>query len=107
MSLEQAQEAHRMFFQAYPGVAVFHQKQRALKNYPTSFFIHSVESGFREIPLVCSHTVTGRKRVWGWHHGRTLATINQLYNSPAQGTGADLLKLVMAEVSLSFLKRSS
>jgi len=30
--------------------------------------------------------------------GRSLASINQLYNSPSQGTGADLLKAVMAEV---------
>lgn len=34
--------------------------------------------------------------------GRSLASINQLYNSPSQGTGADLLKVVMAEV-YSFL----
>jgi len=98
MSLEQAQSSHKMFFQAYPGVEAFHKKQRALKNCPKSFFFHSSEKGLYSSPLVCSQTVTGRKRVWGWNMGRSLASINQLYNSPSQGTGADLLKAVMAEV---------
>jgi len=98
MSLEQAQSSHKMFFQAYPGVVAFHKKQRALKNCPKSFFFHSSEKGLYSSPLVCSQTVTGRKRVWGWNMGRSLASINQLYNSPSQGTGADLLKVVMAEV---------
>ena len=98
MSLEQAQSSHKMFFQAYPGVEAFHKKQRALKNCPKSFFFHNFEKGLYSSPLVCSQTVTGRKRVWGWHMGRSLASINQLYNSPSQGTGADLLKVVMAEV---------
>jgi len=98
MSLEQAQSAHKMFFQAYPGVEAFHKKQRALKNCPKSFFFHNSEKGLYSSPLVCSQTVTGRKRVWGWNMGRSLASINQLYNSPSQGTGADLLKEVMAEV---------
>jgi DNA polymerase-1 len=98
MSQEQAQSAHKMFFQAYPGVEAFHKKQRALKNCPKSFFFHNSEKGLYSSPLVCSQTVTGRKRVWGWNAGRSLASINQLYNSPSQGTGADLLKVVMAEV---------
>ena len=98
MSLEQAQSSHKMFFQAYPGVEAFHKKQRALKNCPKSFFFHNSEKGLYSSPLVCSQTVTGRKRVWGWNTGRSLASINQLYNSPSQGTGADLLKVVMAEV---------
>lgn len=102
MSLEQAQSSHKMFFQAYPGVEAFHRKQRALKNYPRSFFFHNSEKGLYSSPLVCSQTVIGRKRVWGWNTGRSLASINQLYNSPSQGTGADLLKVVMAEV-YSFL----
>ncbi|NMC18520.1 MAG: hypothetical protein GYA38_09030 [Chloroflexi bacterium] len=101
MSLEQAQSSHKMFFQAYPGVEAFHKKQRALKNCPKSFFFHSSEKGLYSSPLVCSQTVTGRKRVWGWNAGRSLASINQLYNSPSQGTGADLLKAVMAEVHSS------
>ena len=98
MSLEEAQEAHRKFFQTYPGVEAWHMKQRGLKNFPKSFFFHKSEKGFHSFALVCSQTVTGRKRAWFWKDGRTLASINQLYNSPSQGTGADLLKAVMAEV---------
>ena len=75
-----------------------HKKQRALKNCPKSFFFHSSENGLYSSPLVCSQTVTGRKRVWGWKDGRTLARDTELYNSPSQGTGADLLKAVMSEV---------
>lgn len=101
MTLEQAQEAHKMFFQTYPGVEAFHQKQQALKGCPRSFFFHYAESGFQSLPLVCSQTVLRRKRVWGWLQGKTLASINQLYNTPSQGTGADLLKVVMAEVYAS------
>ena len=43
MSLEQAKEAHRMFFQTYPGVEAFHQKQRALKKLPKTHFLHNHE----------------------------------------------------------------
>ena len=98
MSLEQAQEAHRKFFQTYPGVAAFHQKQRALQGCPIPFFHHDFGKGVRPLSLVCSQTVKGRKRAWGWKTGRSLARDTELYNSPSQGTGADLLKAVMAEV---------
>ena len=99
MSLEEAEKVRNTFFSTYPGVAAFHQRQKASKSLPKSHFFHTVErGGFLSHPLVCSQTITGRKRIWGWKEGRSLARDTELYNSPSQGTGADLLKAVMAEV---------
>jgi DNA polymerase-1 len=103
MSLEEAQEAHRKFFQTYPGIAAFHEKQRILKKLPKSHYLHNHEKGFYSRQAVTTQTLPGRKRIWGQSEdGRTLASINQLYNSPSQGTGADLIKAIMGEVYSSF-----
>jgi DNA polymerase-1 len=98
MSLEEAEKMRSTFFSTYPGVASFHLWQKTSKRYPKNHFFHNAEKGFFSSPLVCSQTITGRKRVWGWKEGRSLARDTELYNSPSQGTGADLLKAVMAEV---------
>jgi DNA polymerase-1 len=99
MSLEEAKEAHRKFFQTYPGVAAFHEKQRTLKRLPKSHYLHNYEKGFYSRQAVTTQTLPGRKRIWGQREdGDSLASINQLYNSPSQGTGADLIKAIMGEV---------
>jgi DNA polymerase-1 len=99
MSLEEAKEAHRKFFQTYPEVAAFHEKQRTLKRLPKNHYLHNYEKGFYSRQAVTTQTISGRKRIWGQReYGYTLASINQLYNSPSQGTGADLLKAIMGEV---------
>jgi DNA polymerase-1 len=99
MSLEEAKEAHKKFFQTYPGIAAFHQKQRTLKRLPKTHFLHNHKQGFYSRQAVTTQTIPGRKRIWGQREdGTSLASINQLYNSPSQGTGADLLKAIMAEV---------
>ena len=99
MSLEDAKEAHRKFFQNYPGIEAFHQQQRALKKRPKTHFLHNHERGFYTCQWVQTKTLSGRKRIWGQREdGYTLASINQLYNSPSQGTGADLIKAIMGEV---------
>lgn len=101
MSLEEAEQIRDTFFKTYPGVEAFHKIQKASKRLPKSFFFHNAERGFYSSPLVYTQTIIGRRRVWGWHKGRTLARDTELYNSPSQGTGADLLKAVMAEVYAS------
>jgi DNA polymerase-1 len=99
ISPEEAKEAHRKFFQTYPGIEAFHQKQRTLKRLPKTHYLHNHEKGFYSREAVSTLTLPGRKRIWGQREdGRSLASINQLYNSPSQGTGADLIKLIMAEV---------
>ena len=99
MSLEEAKEAHKKFFQTYPGIAAFHEKQRTLKRLPKNHYHHNYEKGVYARQAVTTQTLPGRKRIWGQSEdGRTLASINQLYNSPSQGTGADLIKAIMGEV---------
>lgn len=104
MTEKEAEDIRNTFFKTYPGVDAFHQRQKARKHLPSTHFLHSKESGFKSLSLVCTYTKTGRKRVWGWKDGRTLARDTELYNSPSQGTGADLLKAVMAEVYSSIPK---
>jgi DNA polymerase I len=102
MSPEEAKEAHRKFFQTYPGIEAFHQKQRILKRLPKTHFLHNHERGFYSRQAVITQTIPGRKRIWGQREdGTSLASINQLYNSPSQGTGADLIKAIMSEVYVS------
>ena len=102
MSLEEAKEAHKKFFQTYPGIAAFHEKQRTLKRLPKNHYHHNYEKGVYARQAVTTQTLPGRKRIWGQSEdGRTLASINQLYNSPSQGTGADLIKAIMGEVYFS------
>jgi DNA polymerase-1 len=99
MSLEDAKKAHSTFFRTYAGVGSFHQKQKALKRSPKVYYHHNHKKGFYTSHWICTETLSGRKRIWGEREdGYSLATINQLYNSPSQGTGADILKAVMAEV---------
>lgn len=101
MSLEEAEKIRNTFFATYPGVAAFHQKQKDSKNLPKTHFLHFKERGFMGISLVCTRTIAGRRRAWFWKDGRSLARDTELFNSPSQGTGADLLKAVMAEVYFS------
>lgn len=98
ISLEEAEQIRNTFFATYPGVTAFHQKQKGSKNHPTNHYLHFIETGFKASPLVCTRTISGRKRAWFWKDGKSLARDTELYNSPSQGTGADLLKAVMAEV---------
>ena len=99
MSLEEAEKIRSTFFSTYPGVAAFHQRQKAAKNLPKTHFFHYTEwGGFKARSLVCTHTIAGRKRVWAWKDGRSLARDTELFNSPSQGTGADLIKAIMGEI---------
>jgi DNA polymerase I-like protein with 3'-5' exonuclease and polymerase domains len=104
MSLEEAEKIRNTFFATYPGVAAFHQLQKNSKNLPKTHFFHFKETGFKASSLVCTRTITGRRRAWFWKAGRSLARDTELFNSPSQGTGADLLKAVMAEVYSSLPK---
>lgn len=100
MTLDEATEALKTFFRSYPGVERWHKGQRELLKGRLDHWCHSCDQGFFLKRLVATRTVLGRRRVWGsgpYGHS-SLATVNQLYNSPSQGTGADLLKLSMAAV---------
>jgi len=98
MSQEEAEQIRNAFFATYPGVQAFHRTQKALKQHPQTYIFHNAEQGFYSTPMVCIQTISGRKRIWDWVNGQNLARDTMLYNSPSQGTGADLIKAVMAEV---------
>jgi DNA polymerase-1 len=100
MTVDEATEALKTFFRSYPGIERWHRGQRDLLKGRLDYWCHSCDQGFFLKRLVTTRTVLGRRRVWGSAPGgyKSLATVNQLYNSPSQGTGADLLKLSMAAV---------
>lgn len=72
MSLEQAEEFRRRFFGSYRGIAAWHRAQREL----------------REV-----RTRSGRLRRFEGD-----PPVTELYNTPVQGTGADILKRAMARL---------
>lgn len=76
MSLEEAQRQRERFFQAYPGVAGWHERAR-----------RDGEAAGQ------TRTVAGRVRRFG---GRARA--GDFYNAPVQGTGADIFKAGLARV---------
>lgn len=78
LSLEEATALRDAFFRAYPGVAAWHKKQKAFA---------------QANRFVC--TVAGRKRKW--LEGQVFP-ITQAFNTPDQGSGADILKTAMAYV---------
>jgi DNA polymerase I len=98
MSIEEAKQIRRIFFSAYPGVANWHRVQRKSKFVLKAHYLHDAERGFYRASFVSSRTVLGRKRIWGCFQSGTLAKETELYNTPSQGTGADLIKMVLAEV---------
>lgn len=98
MTPEEAEKSRRTFFLTYPGVARWHVMQKVSMGRPKVHYFHDVKRGYYNMSLVSSQTVSGRKRVWGWFMGRTLSRETEMFNSPSQGTGADLIKAVMAEV---------
>jgi DNA polymerase-1 len=72
LTLEQAQQYKKAFFEAYPGLQKWHRKTGATKD-------RAIET----------RTVAGRRRVG-------ITSFMQKLNSPVQGTGADGLKNALA-----------
>jgi len=98
MTLEDAERIRQTFFSTYHGVKIWHDGQKISKYRPKKHYFHDIEHGYFSRPLICSTTILGRKRVWGWFKQNTLAKETELFNSPSQGTGADLIKSVMVEL---------
>lgn len=96
MSQEEAVKARDAFFSAYPGIAAWHKRQKNLRYHPEPHCFHLAGKGYFDMSLVAVRTASGRKRVWPNYGGKTAATITRLFNTPDQGTGADVLKAAMA-----------
>lgn len=78
MSLEEAERFHRAFFTAYNGVAGWHRRARAFAEQHR-------------------YVKTRSGRIRRWLPGEPMR-VGEVYNTPDQGTGADILKRAMARV---------
>lgn len=96
--LEEAEQAVASFFQTYRGVAEWHKRQIAEMSYTVIHHFHSCIHGFFSLPVTAASTVLGRRRIWPRFGTGIRASRFQMFNTPCQGTGADLIKLVMSEV---------
>ncbi len=98
MSLDEAEEMRERFFETYPGVRAWQERQIAESSYTHQHYFHNCVHGTFALPLTCTFTALGRRRVWPRFGAGIKASKFQLFNTPCQGTGADLIKLVMCEV---------
>jgi len=98
MCLDEACEMRDKFFETYSGVKAWHEKQIIEMSYTHQHYFHDCVHGTFALPLTCTFTALGRKRVWPRFGTGIRASKFQLYNTPCQGTGADLIKLVMCEL---------
>ena len=98
MSADEAEEAKESFFQAYAAVREWQESQVMAMSFTVPHTFHNCVQGFFTLPLACTKTVLGRRRIWPRFGTGLTASRFQMFNTPCQGTGADLIKLVMAEV---------
>ncbi|MGB9792603.1 MAG: DNA polymerase [Thermacetogeniaceae bacterium] len=117
MTKEEAEEMHRKFFETYPGLAAWHAKQDDLRFESgfQNYWTHSFESGFTRHERPAIRTLGGRLRVWpiverekrngeGTYFSKA-GSRTEVYNSPIQGSGADLLKTAMSLLYRELLSR--
>lgn len=98
MTLEDAREAREKYFEIYSGVREWQRKQLMAMSYTHQHYFHNCVQGFFDLPLTCTFTALGRRRVWPRFGAGVKASKFQAYNTPSQGTGADLIKMVMCEL---------
>lgn len=96
--LKEAEEARERFFLAYDGVREWQEQQLSEMSNTIQHHFHNCVQGFFSLPLSCTKTILGRRRIWPRFGTEIRASKFQTYNTPCQGTVADLIKLVMAEV---------
>ena len=98
MSLDEAYEARERFFETYPGIRNWQERQVVEMSYTVLHYFHNCIYGCFSLPLTCTFTALGRRRVWPRFGQGIKASKFQLFNTPCQGSGADLIKLVMCEL---------
>ena len=98
MPLDEAEQAKEKFFTSYEGVREWQERQLSEMSYTVQHYFHNCVQGFFALPLTCTTTLLGRRRIWPRFGKGITASKFQMYNTPCQGTGADLIKLVMCEV---------
>ena len=99
MSLDEAREAQEKYFEIYSGVSDWQRRQVESMSCTHQHYFHDCVRGFFYLPLTCTFTALGRRRVWPRFGTGIKALKFQSFNTPSQGTGADLLKMVMCELN--------
>jgi len=98
MSSEEAREARDRYFDIYSGVREWQEKQIMGMSYTHEHYFHDCVRGTFSLPMTCTITALGRRRIWSRFGTGIKASKFQAFNTPCQGTGADLIKLVMCEL---------
>jgi DNA polymerase-1 len=98
MSLDEAEEARNKYFEHYSGVGDWQERQIMNMSCTYPHYFHNCVRGTFYLPLSCTFTALGRRRVWPRFGEGIKATKFQAFNTPCQGTGADLIKMVMCEL---------
>jgi len=115
LSLEEAEQMREAFFRAYPAIAAWHVKQarQGRESGFTDYWRHDFGRGFYCEKRPWVRTLGGRLRVWptvreegrDGPYLRKAGPFTELYNSPDQGTGADMIKAAMVELYRELLRR--
>ena len=82
----------------YSGVKKWQHRQVEAMNYTHQHWFHDCVRGTFYLSLTCTFTTLGRRRVWPRFGTGIKASKFQAFNTPSQGTEADLLKMVMCEL---------
>ena len=98
MSLDEAREYQQKYFEIYSGVKEWQHRQVEAMNYTHQHWFHDCVRGTFYLALTCTFTALGRRRVWPRFGVGIKASKFQAFNTPSQGTGADILKMVMCEL---------
>lgn len=98
MSLDEAREYQEKYFEVYSGVREWQRRQVEAMSYTHQHWFHDCVRGTFYLALTCTFTALGRRRVWPRFGTGIKASKFQVFNTPSQGTGADLMKMVMCEL---------
>ena len=117
MDFKEAETAREAFFKTYFGIAEWHntQKQRMYESCFETYWRHEAEKGIFSEKRPAVRTLGGRLRVWpvvtdrarttGREYLRKAGGLNEMFNTPDQGTGADMLKYAMCLLYKEFFER--